>query len=63
MYVAMYPFLPSYEDQIPLSPNDVLLSEDEVDTNGWIKGKKRDSGEVGWFPKSYVREGVRIKLI
>ena len=58
-YVAMYPFTPSDPNHLALARNDVLLHLDDA-PNGWKKGRNKNSGKEGWFPESYVREGVSI---
>jgi hypothetical protein len=30
--------------------------------NGWMKGKKENSGEIGMFPAIYVEEITQISL-
>jgi hypothetical protein len=32
----------------------------EKDMNGWMKGKKENSGEIGMFPAIYVEEITQV---
>ena len=55
--MSMYPFSPDDPNQLNLCRNDVIYSLG-LEENGWMKGEKKCSGEIGWFPLTYVREGV-----
>ena len=58
-YVALYHFTPQDDTQLPLSPNEVIIGTGKTDSE-WIEGYKETCpGKVGWFPKSYVRDGVQ----
>jgi hypothetical protein len=57
MYVSMYPYTPDDINQLTLYRNDVIYSLGQEE-KGWMKGEKKSSGEIGWFPLTYVREGV-----
>ncbi len=57
MFVAMYPFRATELTQLSLERNDVVYYL-ESEPSGWMRGQKKASGEIGWFPGAYVREGV-----
>jgi hypothetical protein len=42
--------------EIPLRKNDIVIILVIDDGNGWMKGKKQSTCEIGWFPKNCVRE-------
>jgi len=52
--IAEYEFWPESEDEIPLRLGEelVLIS---MSGDGWYRGKNEFSGEVGLFPRNYVR--------
>jgi len=52
--IAEYEFWPESEDEIPLKLGEevVLIS---MSGDGWYRGKNEASGEVGLFPRNYVR--------
>ena len=59
VFVVMYPFTPTEANQLRLAVDELVYSLGEEE-NGWMKGEKKSSGETGWFPISYVREGVSV---
>jgi len=56
-FVVMYSRDSNEPDYLSLYVNEVIYSLDE-EKDGWMKGEKKESGEIGWFPRNHVREGV-----
>ena len=42
LYVAMYSYNALHDEQLSLTPNDVILASSSIPINGWVKGCKRD---------------------
>ena len=57
----MYPFFATTDDHLSFNRNDVLIHLDEND-RGFLRGRHRETGKEGWFPKELVREGVSTGL-
>ena len=70
-FVVMHPYdhdgddvdIDGQEEKIlRLSINDVIVFLDD-ERGEWMKGQKKDTNEIGWFPKSRTREGVTMIAI
>ncbi|XP_020620179.1 intersectin-1-like isoform X2 [Orbicella faveolata] len=49
--MALYPYLAKKDDHLTFSKNDVIIVKEQQDM--WWSGEL--NGNVGWFPKSYVK--------
>lgn len=49
--MALYPYRAKKDDHLSFSKNDVIIVKEQQDM--WWSGEL--SGNVGWFPKSYVK--------
>ena len=66
-YVAMYQYDADDGDYNEVDVEEILTFEvhDVIYFLGerrgrWMRGQMRNSGEIGWFPSTHVREGVSI---
>jgi hypothetical protein len=53
-YKVIWPFKPLRSDEIPLDAGDDVLVAKEYE-DGWMRGIKLDTREVGFFPSNYVQ--------
>lgn len=49
--MALYPYRAKKDDHLSFNKNDVIIVKEQQDM--WWSGEL--SGNVGWFPKSYVK--------
>ena len=58
---TLYRHDPSFSNELKIEPGDIVIGI-EKDMNGWMKGKKENSGEIGMFPAIYVEEITQVLL-
>ena len=49
--MALYPYRAKKDDHLSFNKNDVIIVKEQQDM--WWSGKL--NGNMGWFPKSYVK--------
>lgn len=49
--MALYPYRAKKDDHLSFNKNDVIIVKEQQDM--WWSGEL--SGNMGWFPKSYVK--------
>ena len=57
VFVALYQFQALHDEQLTLTPNDVIIAPSDIPINGWVKGMKQNSpGKVHYalFKVSYI---------
>ncbi|XP_052077238.1 uncharacterized protein DDB_G0284459-like isoform X2 [Mytilus californianus] len=54
-FYALYSHEPNFSNELQLDVGDVVIGI-ERDMNGWMKGRKKTSEEIGMFPAIYVQE-------
>ncbi|XP_071125571.1 serine-rich adhesin for platelets-like isoform X6 [Mytilus edulis] len=54
-FYALYSHEPNFSNELQLDVGDVVIGI-ERDMNGWMKGRKNKSEEIGMFPAIYVQE-------
>ena len=58
---AIFSHEPNSSNELKLEVGDIVIGI-ERDLNGWMKGKKEKSGEIGMFPAIYAQECTQVNL-
>ena len=60
-FLTLYRHEPNFSNELKIEPGDIVIGI-EKDMNGWMKGKKEKSGEIGMFPAIYVEEITQVLM-
>lgn len=58
-FLTLFKHEPNFSNELKIEPGDIVIGI-EKDMNGWMKGKREKSGEIGMFPAIYVEEITQV---
>ena len=60
-FKVLYHYSPNFKEEITLEVGEIVTGIVK-ERNGWMKGRRDSTNEVGWFPAVYVEKATEVMV-